>query len=97
VAVAIVCLAIRSLTSSLDVAARTAFVMNVVTEPERAAAASFTNLPRSLAGASTPALAGWMLQHSSFGWPLIAAGFCKLTYDVALLARFGHLDPTLRG
>jgi MFS family permease len=89
---AVVCLALRSLTSSLDVPARTAFVMNVVTEPERAAAASFTNIPRSLAASSTPALAGWMLARSTIGWPLIAGGICKLIYDCLLFIRFRHLD-----
>lgn len=89
---AVVFLALRSLTSSLDVPARTAFVMNVVTAEERAAAASFTNVPRSLAGATTPALAGWMLGRSSFGWPLVAAALCKCAYDVLLLVRFGAYD-----
>jgi MFS family permease len=89
---AVLCLALRSLTSALDVPARTAFVMNAVTEPERAAAASFTNIPRSLAASLTPTLAGWMLAHSTTGWPLIAGGFCKLTYDGLLFIRFRHFD-----
>lgn len=92
---AVLCLCLRSLTSSLDVPARTAFVMNVVTEEERAAAASFTNIPRSLASAATPTLAGWMLAHSASGWPLFAGAICKFTYDVLLLVRFGHLDAEL--
>jgi MFS family permease len=94
--VAVVCLALRSLTSSLDVPARTAFVMNVVSESERAAAASFTNIPRSLAAASTPIVAGWMLSSSASGWPLIAGAICKLTYDVLLYFRFRHLDAENR-
>ncbi len=82
----------RALTASLDVPARTAFVMNVVTEEERAAAAAFTNIPRSLASSSTPFLAGWMLSKSTVGWPLIAGALCKLTYDGLLFVRFRHLD-----
>jgi MFS family permease len=92
---AVLCLSLRSLTSSLDVPARTAFVMNVVTEEERAAAAAFTNIPRSLASAATPTLAGWMLAHSAGGWPLFAGAICKFTYDVLLLVRFGHMDCEL--
>jgi MFS family permease len=92
--VAVVLLALRSLTSSLDVPARTAFVMNVVTEEERAAAATATNLPRSLAAAATPVLAGWMLTHSETGWPLVAGALCKLAYDALLWVRFRHLDAT---
>ena len=33
----------------------------------------------------TPALAGLMLEHSTFGWPLIAGGVLKATYDILLL------------
>ena len=85
---AVLCLLGRSLLSSMDVPVRNAYVMTVVTPPERAAAASVTNVPRSLASASTPFVAGWMLDQTSFGWPLIAAGTCKLTYDVLLLILF---------
>ena len=64
--------------------------MSVVVPAERAAAASVTNVPRSLASALPPLAAGWMLDSSNFGWPLICAGLCKLTYDVLLLAMFDH-------
>ena len=93
--VAVVLLMLRSLSSNLDVPARTAFVMNVVTPAERAAAASFTNIPRALAAAMTPAASGWMLGRSTFGWPLIVAGVMKLTYDTLLFVRFGHVDDEL--
>ena len=42
----------------MDVPTRTAFVMAVVTPAERAAAASVTAVPRSLASAASPTLAG---------------------------------------
>jgi hypothetical protein len=64
---------------------RNAFVMSVVTPAERAAAASVTNVPRSLVAAVPPFLAGWMLDRSTFGWPLIIAGVLKITYDLLLL------------
>jgi hypothetical protein len=67
--------------------------MAVVTPAERAAAASVTNVPRSLAAAVPPLLAGWMLDHSTFGWPLVAAGVLKGTYDLLLLALFRHHRP----
>ena len=71
---AVACLIARSLLSSMDVPVRNAYVMSVVTPAERAAAASVTNVPRSLASALPPIAAGWMLDHSTFGWPLIIAG-----------------------
>jgi MFS family permease len=91
---ALTMLVLRSLLSQMDVPARTSYVMAVVSPPERAAAASVTNVPRSLAGAMSPTLAGLMLQNSSFGWPLIVAGACKIVYDLLLLVGFRHHQPT---
>ncbi len=90
-AVAIVLLLARSLLAQLDVPARQAFVMAVVPPEERAAAASVTNVPRSLASALTPLLAGVLLAHSTFGWPLLIAGFIKLAYDLLLLALYRNV------
>ena len=86
-------LLVRSLFSQMDVPARQAFVMGVVTPEERAAAASVTNVPRSLASATTPALAGFLLTKSDIGWPLVIAGVAKATYDLLLLARFRSVVP----
>lgn len=67
--------------------------MAIVTPAERPAAASVTAVPRSLAAAASPALAGWLLGMSSFGWPLIAAGVTKIVYDLLLLAMFSRVRP----
>jgi MFS family permease len=77
----------RAALSQMDVPARQALVMRVVEPEERAAAASVTNVPRSLASASTPALAGILLGHSTFGWPLVIGGLMKSAYDLLLLAQ----------
>ena len=82
---AVGCLIARSLLSSMDVPVRNAYVMSVVSPAERAAAASVTNVPRSLAAALPPIAAGWMLDRSTFGWPLIIAGSLKIVYDLLLL------------
>lgn len=84
----LLCLFLRASVSSMDVPARQAYVMSIVPPEERAAASSVTNVPRSLASALAPALAGWLLEHSSFGWPLLCAGGLKVTYDLLLLALF---------
>ncbi|MEO8693743.1 MAG: MFS transporter [Acidimicrobiales bacterium] len=76
----------RALFSQMDVPARQAFVMAVVPPRARATASSITNVPRSLASAATPLLAGAMLSRSDFGWPLLIAGTTKFTYDLLLLA-----------
>ena len=85
---AIAFLLLRAALSQMDVPARQAYVMAVVPPEERAAAASVTNAPRSLAAALAPLLSGALLAQSSFGWPLLIAGGLKIVYDLALLAAF---------
>jgi sugar phosphate permease len=82
---AVACLLGRAALSQMDVPARTSYVMAVVTPDERPAAASVTNVPRSLASALPPIAAGWMLDRSTFGWPLILGGSLKIVYDLLLL------------
>ncbi len=85
---AIACLWLRASLSQLDVPARQAYVMSVVPEEERSAAASVTNVPRSLGSAASPWLAGQLLAASAFGWPLLLGGSLKILYDLLLLAGF---------
>ena len=87
----------RSALSQMDVPARTSYVMAVVAPAERAAAASVTNVPRSLATAAGPLLAGYLLSRSSFGWPLVIAGSLKATYDLLLLLMFRNVRPPEEG
>jgi MFS family permease len=84
---------LRGLLSQMDVPVRTSYVMAVVDPAERAAAASITNVPRSLASALPPIAAGWMLDHSTFGWPLIICAVCKIAYDLLLLKMFKDVRP----
>jgi predicted MFS family arabinose efflux permease len=93
--VAVGLLLARSALSQMDVPARQAFVMAVVPPDERAAAASVTNVPRSLAAATTPLLAGALLGRSTFGWPLLLAGVSKATYDVLLLLLYRHVPEAV--
>jgi MFS family permease len=86
-------LLLRFALSSMDVPARQSFVMAVVPPEERAAAASVTNVPRSLATALAPLPAGALLDYSTFGWPLVCAGLLKITYDLLLLAQFRAVRP----
>jgi hypothetical protein len=52
-----------------------------------------TAVPRSLAAAASPALAGYLLGLSTFGWPLVIAGSLKIAYDLLLLAMFRKVSP----
>ena len=93
---ALACLVARGALSQMDVPARQSYVMAVVPPEERAAAASVTNVPRALASALSPLLAGWLLEHSVFGWPLVAAGSLKIVYDLLLLWQFRAVPPQPR-
>jgi MFS family permease len=89
----IVLLLARSALSQMDVPTRGSYVMAVVTPPERPAAASITAVPRSLAAAASPLLAGYLLGISTFGWPLFIAGVVKIAYDLAFLVMFRTVRP----
>ncbi len=86
-------LLLRGLLSQMDVPTRSSYVMAVVEPHERPAAASVTAVPRGLAAALSPLLAGWMMGLSGFGWPLVACGVLKITYDLLLLRAFAQVRP----
>jgi MFS family permease len=90
---AIVLLLARSALSQMDVPTRNSYVMAIVPPEERAAAASVTSVPRSLAQGMSPLLSGYLLGLSSFGWPLVLAGALKAVYDVLMLAMFAKVHP----
>lgn len=90
---ALALLLIRAALSQMDVPTRSSYVMAVVTEAERAAAASFTSVPRSLAAAASPALAGALFAASYRIWPLLICGALKIVYDLLLLMQFRHVKP----
>lgn len=90
---AIALLLARAVLSQMDVPTRSSYVMAIVPPNERAAAASVTSVPRSLASAIGPVMAGYLLDISSFGWPLVIAGVLKITYDFLLLRTFRTVRP----
>lgn len=85
----------RSALSQMDVPARSAYVMSVVTPAERPAAASFTAVPRSLASAAGPVIAGALFAGGAVAAPLVACGVLKIAYDFALFAGFRRVAPRL--
>jgi len=91
--IAIALLLVRSALSQMDVPARTSYVMAVVTPPERPASASITAAPRSIAGAASRILAGYLLGLSTFGWPLVIGGSLNSLYDLLLFGMFRGVRP----
>ncbi|MBM3534263.1 MAG: MFS transporter [Alphaproteobacteria bacterium] len=86
-------LLIRAALSEMDVPTRTSYVMAVVTEAERPAAASFTVVPRSLAAAVSPSLGGALYAAGFQALPLVLAGSIKTAYDLLLLFQLRHVKP----
>jgi MFS family permease len=90
---ALVLLLVRSALSQMDVPTRSSYVMAVVTPPERAAAASVTSVPRGLASAASPALAGALFAAGHAALPFVICGLLKILYDVLMLWTFRHVKP----
>lgn len=83
----------RAALSQMDVPTRSSYVMAVVTPAERAAAASVTSVPRGLASAASPALAGALLAAGYSASPLVICGLLKIAYDLLLLRVFRDVKP----
>jgi MFS family permease len=90
---AIALLYARQLLSQIDVPTRQAWVMTVVADAEREAAATTTTLWRTAAQALTPTLTGWIMQSVSLSAPFVLGGLLKITYDLALYRMFKDLEP----
>lgn len=93
VEIALALLLVRAALSQMDVPARSSYVMAVVAPEERPAAASFTAVPRSLAAAISPALAGALFAAGYAALPLVICGALKIAYDLALLWMFRDVKP----
>jgi predicted MFS family arabinose efflux permease len=83
--IALVLLFIRSALSSMDVAPRASLIVLLVAPEERNAATAVAAVPRALAAAGAPAVAGLLLAASPFGWSLVVGASIKALYDVLLL------------
>jgi predicted MFS family arabinose efflux permease len=90
---ALALLLVRAALSQMDVPTRSSYVMAVVTPPERPAAASVTSVPRSLAAAASPAIAGALFAAGFQALPLVICGALKIFYDLVLLWMFRHVRP----
>jgi sugar phosphate permease len=88
VEVAIALWLVRSLLSQMDVPTRQAYVMAVVVDHEREAAATTTNLARTVAQAIIPTVTGWVIGAVALAAPFVLGGGLKIVYDVALYLSF---------
>jgi MFS family permease len=91
---AIVLYLARMALSQMDVPTRQSYIVAVVEENERTAAAGITNISRNIAQSVSPSLAGYILQSLSFlSAPFVLGGMLKIIYDVALYFNFKNKKP----
>ena len=83
----------RQLLSQMDVPTRQAYVMAVVEDREREAAATTTTLWRTVTQAISPAVTGWVMASVALGAPFVLGGVLKMIYDVLLYATFKDVEP----
>jgi MFS family permease len=90
---AVALLLANRLLSQIDVPTRQAYVMAVVPDREREAAATITTLWRTSAQAVTPLLTGWVMQALTLSTPFLLGGGLKIVYDVLLYRTFKNVRP----
>jgi hypothetical protein len=90
-AVAIALLCARQLLSQIDLPTRQAWLMTIVPDHEREAAAATTTLWRTAAQAFTPLATGWIMQSVALSAPFVLGGGLKIVYDVLLWKAFRNL------
>ena len=83
----------RQSLSQMDVPARQSYVVSIVDEADRTAAAGLTNSIRTFSSSVSPWLAGYALANLWIGTPLAAAGILKLTYDFLIYKVFRNVRP----
>jgi len=90
---AVVLLLCRQSLSQMDVPTRQSYVMAIVDESDRTAAAGLTSTTRTVSSSISPSLAGYALASLWNGTPLVAAGMIKLAYDAMIYKVFRKVRP----
>ena len=84
----------RMALSQMDVPTRQSYLVAVVKENERTAAAGITNISRNITQSISPSVAGYILQSLSIlSAPFVLGGALKIVYDVALYFNFKSIRP----
>jgi MFS family permease len=92
---AIALLIARFCLSQMDVPARTAYVMGIVSPEERSATAGLTQQAKFLGTMLGPVLTGMMFTAGWWNVPFVLGGTLKIAYDLALYQSFKSLPTRL--
>lgn len=87
----IVLLFVRTGLNNMDQAPRSAFIAAVVKPEERTAVMGITSMLRTLAATAGPTVTGFLAGQDRFWVAFVAAGACRLVYDVGLYALFVNM------
>lgn len=79
--------------SQMDVPTRQSYIVAIVKENERVAAAGITNTSRNVAQSISPSLAGAVIQGLSLSAPFVVGGLLKIVYDVGIFVNFRKIKP----
>jgi sugar phosphate permease len=78
----------------MDVPTRQAYIVAVVEENERTAAAGITNTSRNIAQSIGPSITGAIIHSLWFFAPFVIGGLLKIIYDVGIYAHFRKIKPS---
>lgn len=93
---AIIVLFLRFSISQMDVPTRQSYLMDVVNENERSAAAGIAGVARTIGASVSPILAGPLLANAALmNFPFILAGGMKIVYDIFLYIGFIYKKPKI--
>jgi predicted MFS family arabinose efflux permease len=79
--------------SQMDVPTRQSYIVAIVNEKERTAAAGITNTSRNIAQAVSPSITGMIIQSLWLSAPFVIGGILKIAYDLGLYVSFRKIKP----
>jgi MFS family permease len=79
--------------SQMDVPTRQSYIVAIVNEKERTAAAGITNTSRNIAQAVSPSITGMIIQSLWLSAPFVIGGILKIAYDLGLYVSFRKINP----
>lgn len=79
--------------SQMDVPTRQAYIVAMVEENERTAAAGITNTSRNVAQSISPSITGAIIHSLWFSAPFVIGGLLKIIYDLGIYANFRNAKP----
>jgi len=91
--VALILFLARMSLSQMDVPTRQAYIVAVVEENERTAAAGITNTSRNIAQSISPSITGAIIQSMWLSAPFVIGGILKIVYDIGIYANFRKIKP----